>query len=132
VVTIRATGEDITRTFGNYARTCAGKGAMVAVTARGARNRRRREGVSQESVRSHTLGFTPEDRPMSGALAGIRVVDIHEQPGGAVVRADAGVARRGRDQGRGAGQGRPGAHDLQGSPDADSLFYLSFNGNKRS
>ena len=29
VVTIRATGEDITRTFGSYARSCAGKGAMV-------------------------------------------------------------------------------------------------------
>jgi dienelactone hydrolase len=29
VVTIRATGEDITRTFGSYARTCVGKGAMV-------------------------------------------------------------------------------------------------------
>src|SRR5207249_241120 len=27
VVTIRATGEDITRTIGNYARTCVGKGA---------------------------------------------------------------------------------------------------------
>ena len=29
VVTIRATGEDITRTFGSYASTCVGKGAMV-------------------------------------------------------------------------------------------------------
>jgi dienelactone hydrolase len=29
VVTIRATGEDITRTFGSYARTCVGKGAIV-------------------------------------------------------------------------------------------------------
>ncbi|HKC98297.1 MAG TPA: dienelactone hydrolase family protein [Methylomirabilota bacterium] len=29
VVTIRATGEDITRTVGSYARTCVGKGAMV-------------------------------------------------------------------------------------------------------
>ena len=29
VVTVRATGEDITRTIGSYARTCVGKGAMV-------------------------------------------------------------------------------------------------------
>jgi len=35
VVTIRATGEDITRTFGNYARTCAGKGAMVGGDSEG-------------------------------------------------------------------------------------------------
>ena len=35
VVTIRATGEDITRTIGNYARTCVGKGAMVGGDSEG-------------------------------------------------------------------------------------------------
>ena len=57
----------------------------------------------------------------------------HEQPGGAVVRPDAGLAGRGRHQGRGAGQGRPrpGTRS-QDRPDADSLFFLSFNANKRS
>jgi dienelactone hydrolase len=41
VVTIRATGEDVTRTIGNDMRTCVGKGAMVGGDRRGARSRPR-------------------------------------------------------------------------------------------
>ena len=57
----------------------------------------------------------------------------HEQSGRAVVRPDAGLARGGRHQGRGARpRGYRASHAPKDRPDSDSLFYLSFNANKRS
>ncbi|MGH7347393.1 MAG: CoA transferase, partial [Candidatus Rokuibacteriota bacterium] len=69
---------------------------------------------------------------MSGALAGIRVVDITNNQAGPscgqmlawlgadVIKVEEPV------------KGDPARQMLADRPDADSLFYLTFNGNKRS
>ena len=69
---------------------------------------------------------------MSGALAGIRVVDITNNQAGpscgqmlAWLGADVIKVEE-------PGKGDPARTTHKDRPDADSLFYLSFNGNKRS
>src|SRR5881397_1511090 len=69
---------------------------------------------------------------MSGALAGIRVVDITNNQAGpscgqmlAWLGADVIKVEE-------PGKGDPARTMLRDRPDADSLFYLSFNANKRS
>ena len=69
---------------------------------------------------------------MSGALAGIRVVDITNNQAGpscgqmlAWLGADVIKVEE-------PGKGDPARQKLRDRPDADSLFYLTFNGNKRS
>jgi len=69
---------------------------------------------------------------MSGALAGIRVVDLTNNQAGpscgqmlAWLGADVIKVEE-------PGKGDPARHTLKDRPDADSLFYLSFNANKRS
>ena len=69
---------------------------------------------------------------MSGALAGIRVVDITNNQAGpscgqmlAWLGADVIKVEE-------PAKGDPARQMLKDRPDADSLFYLSFNGNKRS
>ena len=69
---------------------------------------------------------------MSGALAGIRVVDITNNQAGpscgqmlAWLGADVIKVEE-------PGKGDPARQMLADRPDADSLFYLTFNGNKRS
>ena len=69
---------------------------------------------------------------MSGALAGIRVVDITNNQAGpscgqmlAWLGADVIKVEE-------PAKGDPARQNLRDRPDADSLFYLTFNGNKRS
>jgi formyl-CoA transferase len=69
---------------------------------------------------------------MSQALTGIRVVDLTNNQAGpscgqmlAWLGADVIKVEE-------PGKGDPARHSLQDRPDADSLFYLSFNANKRS
>jgi formyl-CoA transferase len=69
---------------------------------------------------------------MSQALDGIRVVDITNNQAGpscgqmlAWLGADVVKVEE-------PGKGDPARHSLKDRPDADSLFYLTFNGNKRS
>jgi formyl-CoA transferase len=69
---------------------------------------------------------------MSQALAGIRVVDLTNNQAGpscgqmlAWLGADVIKVEE-------PGKGDPARHVLKDRPDADSLFFLSFNGNKRS
>src|SRR5438128_3376871 len=69
---------------------------------------------------------------MSGALSGIRVVDITNNQAGpscgqmlAWLGADVIKVEE-------PARGDPARHTLKDRPDADSLFYLSFNANKRS
>jgi formyl-CoA transferase len=69
---------------------------------------------------------------MSGALAGIRVVDITNNQAGpscgqmlAWLGADVIKVEE-------PTKGDPARQNLRDRPDADSLFYLTFNGNKRS
>src|SRR5712692_9378565 len=69
---------------------------------------------------------------MSGALAGIRVVDVTNNQAGpscgqmlAWLGADVVKVEE-------PGKGDPARHVLKDRPDEDSLFFLSFNGNKRS
>ncbi|MBM3221006.1 MAG: formyl-CoA transferase [Candidatus Rokubacteria bacterium] len=69
---------------------------------------------------------------MSQALTGIRVVDMTNNQAGpscgqmlAWLGADVIKVEE-------PGKGDPARHSLKDRPDADSLFYLSFNGNKRS
>jgi formyl-CoA transferase len=69
---------------------------------------------------------------MSQALDGIRVVDITNNQAGpscgqmlAWLGADVVKVEE-------PGQGDPARNSLKDRPDADSLFYLTFNGNKRS
>jgi formyl-CoA transferase len=73
-----------------------------------------------------------EDRTMSRALAGIRVVDITNNQAGpscgqmlAWLGADVVKVEE-------PAKGDPARQNLRDRPDADSLFYLTFNGNKRS
>src|SRR5882762_3126862 len=69
---------------------------------------------------------------MGNALAGIRVVDLTNNQAGpscgqmlAWLGADVIKVEE-------PGKGDPARHTLKDRPDADSLFYLSFNANKRS
>jgi len=69
---------------------------------------------------------------MSGALSGIRVVDLTNNQAGpscgqmlAWLGADVIKVEE-------PDKGDPARHTLKDRPDADSLFFLSFNGNKRS
>ena len=69
---------------------------------------------------------------MGGALSGIRVVDLTNNQAGpscgqmlAWLGADVIKVEE-------PAKGDPARHMLKDRPDADSLFYLSFNGNKRS
>ena len=69
---------------------------------------------------------------MSQALTGIRVVDLTNNQAGpscgqmlAWLGADVIKVEE-------PDKGDPARHSLQDRPDADSLFFLSFNGNKRS
>src|SRR5438105_11292237 len=69
---------------------------------------------------------------MTQALTGIRVVDLTNNQAGpscgqilAWLGADVIKVEE-------PGKGDPARHSLKDRPDADSLFYLSFNGNKRS
>jgi formyl-CoA transferase len=70
--------------------------------------------------------------PMSQALSGIRVVDLTNNQAGpscgqilAWLGADVIKVEE-------PGKGDPARHTLKDRPDIDSLFYLSFNANKRS
>src|SRR6266446_3557640 len=85
---------------------------------------------------SHRRGIAVSDPPrtpsMNGALSGIRVVDITNNQAGPscgqmlawlgadVIKVEEPI------------KGDPARSMLKDRPDADSLFYLSFNANKRS
>src|SRR4029453_18112775 len=93
----------------------------------GTRTSSRRRPTPRECAAQHT-----EDRTMSGALAGIRVVDITNNQAGpscgqmlAWLGADVIKVEE-------PAKGDPARQNLRDRPDADSLFYLTFNGNKRS
>src|SRR5262249_38679438 len=82
--------------------------------------------VAPDSTRRRRIGG------MSQALTGIRVVDLTNNQAGP--SCGQMLAWLGDDvvKVEEPGQGDPARNVLRDRPDADSLFYLSFNGNKRS
>jgi formyl-CoA transferase len=69
---------------------------------------------------------------MSQALAGIRVVDLTANQAGPSCGQILGWLGADVIKVEEPGKGDPARHVLNDRPDADALFYLSFNANKRS
>src|SRR5262245_39649931 len=121
--------------------SCARGGEQRTRPAKIARKARRNVAVDErEEPLQHRPGLyriivessTGGHGPMGQALAGIRVVDLTNNQAGpscgqmlAWLGADVIKVEE-------PGKGDPARHSLKDRPDTDSLFYLSFNSNKRS